>query len=178
MQNEPRTEMDKKTHGIRCGDLVISPLMVVGGLWFAYDSYRMSHAAIVAGKATIETAPGLMPFVVSTLIVLCSVYVFVNALRSGADLGFLQWARLKPALTNREKLTAPIVMGLFAAYVFLLIGNLPFLVATVIFGIAMMGIFKATQWRWIIVINVVYAAVVVYCFTEFAFTKFPFSWPF
>lgn len=178
MPNEPQTEMDQKTRHIRCGDLIISPLMIVGGIWFAYDSYLMSHSAIATGNASIPTAPGLMPFVVSVLIVLCSAFVFVNALRSGADLSFLQWRRLKPVLTTRENLTAPIVMGLFATYVFVLIGNLPFLVATVVFSIAMMGVFKATKWRWIVLINAVYAVFVIYCFTNFAYTKFPFSWPF
>lgn len=178
MDSQPRTEMDPKIRRIRCGDLVISPLMIAGGLWFAYDSYQMSHAAIAAGKASIPTAPGLMPFVVSVLIIICSIYVLVNALISGADLSALRWQRLKPVLADRENLTAPIVMGMFAAYVFVLIGNLPFVVATAVFGITMMAVFKATRWRWIVVINVAYAFFVVYCFTEFAFTKFPFSWPF
>jgi len=178
MPNEPQTERDQKTRHIRCGDLIISPLMIVGGIWFAYDSYLMSHAAIAAGNATIPTAPGLMPFVVSTLVVLCSIFVFVNALRSGADLSFLRWQRLTPVLTDRGNLTAPIVMGLFATYVFVLIGTVPFLVATVAFGVTMMAIFKATKWRWIVVINAIYAVFVIYCFTNFAYTKFPFSWPF
>lgn len=169
---------EERTHRIRRGDLIISPLMIAGSCWFAYDSYEMSRIAIETGNATIPTSPGLMPFLISVLIAICSVRVFVIALRSGADLSFLRLESLRPHFAQREHWTAPIVMGLFATYVFVLIGHIPFLAATIAYGIAMMVFFKATRWIWILTINVVYAVFVVFCFSEFAFTNFPHPWPF
>ena len=66
-------------------------------------------------------------------------------------------------------------MAFFATYVFVLIGRVPFIAATLAFGIGMMAVFKSTKWYWIVVINVAYATFVIYAFTNFAYTKFPMS---
>ena len=64
-------------------------------------------------------------------------------------------------------------MAYFIIYVFVLVGRIPFLYATLAFGISMMLTIKATKLHWIILINVLYASFVIYCFTNFAYTKFP-----
>ena len=78
-------------------------------------------------------------------------------------------------MASFENWTPLIVMSYFAAYVFNLIGRIPFIFATLAFGIAMMATFRAAKLVWIVVINVLYAVFVIYCFSNFAYTKFPMS---
>lgn len=172
---EAAHQLDEKTKRIRRGDLIISPVMIVGGLWFAYDSFMMSYGTIQSGEATIPTSPGLLPFLISLLIVACSVAVLRNAIRSGADLSFLAPEVIKRVASKFENWTALLVMAMFAVYVFVLIGRIPFIAATILFGVAMMGVFKAAKPIWIAVITVTYATIVVYCFSTFAATQFPMS---
>lgn len=167
------TETLEKTRMIRRADLIVSPLMIAGGLWFAYDSIRITIETISAGHATLVTSPGLMPLIISSLIVLTSTWLFFNAIRSGARLDFLRPAVVRAWASRWENWTPLIVMAFFATYVFVLIGRIPFIFATLVFGIGMMATFKAAKWYWIIVINVAYATFVIYAFTNFAYTKFP-----
>lgn len=168
-------EQDKKVKTIRRSDLIVSTIMIIGGLWFAYDSFLMSYKTISAGHATVATSPGLFPFIISVLITLTSVSVLVHAIRSGASLSFLTPQFIKNWASNSENWTPLIVMVYFVTYVFILIGNIPFIFATLAFGIAMMATFRATKLIWIAVINVLYATFVIYCFSNFAYTKFPMS---
>ncbi len=165
----------ERTRTIRRADLVVSPLMIAGGLWFAYDSIQISIETISAGHATIVTSPGLLPLIISLLIVVTSIWLFINAIRSGARPDFLKPAVIRNWASKRDSWTPLIVMAFFATYVFGLIGRVPFIAATLVFGIGMMAVFKATKWYWIIVINVAYATFVIYAFTNFAYTKFPMS---
>ncbi len=168
-------EQDRKIRTIRRADLIVSTILIIGGLWFAYDSFMMSYKTIKDGHATIATSPGLFPFIISLLIVLTSCSVLVNAIRSGASLAFLTPRFLKSWMASFENWTPLIVMGYFVMYVFILIGRIPFIFATLAFGIAMMATFRATKLIWIVVINVLYAVFVIYCFSNFAYTKFPMS---
>ena len=168
-------EQDKKIRTIRRSDLIVSTIMIIGGLWFAYDSVIMSYKTIKAGHATIATSPGLFPLIISVLIVLTSISVLVNAIRSGASLTFLTPSFIKNWAASFENWTPLIVMAYFVTYVFILIGNIPFIFATLAFGIAMMATFRATKLIWIVIINVLYATFVIYCFSNFAYTKFPMS---
>lgn len=166
-------DLDPKLRTIRRADLIVSTLMIIVGLWFAGDSFLMSWKTIKAGHATVATSPGLFPFIVSTLIVLTSISVLVNAIRSGVSLAFLKPQAIKKWSSKLENWTPLIVMAYFIIYVFILVGQIPFLYATLAFGISMMVTFKATKLHWIILINVLYASFVIYCFTNFAYTKFP-----
>lgn len=168
-------EQDKKVLIIRRSDLIVSTIMVIGGLWFAYDSFMMSYQTIKAGHATIATSPGLFPFIISVLIILSSISVLLNAIRSGASLSFLTPSFLRSWVASFENWISLIVMFYFVVYVFILIGRIPFIFATLTFGIAMMLTFRATRIIWIVIINVVYSTFVIYCFSNFAYTKFPMS---
>ena len=164
---------DDKVRTIRQADLVVSPLMIIGGLWFAYDSIMISIETIRSGHATISTSPGLMPLIISTLIVITSISVLINAIRSGAQPTFLRSEVIRKWAGSFENWTPLVVMAYFLIYVFGLIGRVPFVFATIAFGITMMVTFRATKLIWIFLINICYATFVIYCFTNFAYTKFP-----
>lgn len=166
-------DLDDKTRRLRRGDLIISPLMILGGVWLAIDSFLMSRETILSGESTVATSPGLLPIIISSLIVICSVSVLLNAIRSGADLSFLKPSALGPIASKFENWTSLIVMAMFAIYIFVLIGRIPFIAATILFGVSMMLVFKAAKPIWVFVIVGVYSLVVIYSFSELAATQFP-----
>ncbi len=114
-----------------------------------------------------------MPFIISTLIVITSISVLVNAIRSGARPTFFKPEVIRQWAGSFDNWTPLVVMSYFLIYVFGLIGRVPFVIATIAFGITMMVTFRATKLIWIFLINISYATFVIYCFTNFAYTKFP-----
>jgi divalent metal cation (Fe/Co/Zn/Cd) transporter len=175
MESSPQetATQDNKVRSIRQADLVVSTLMIIGGLWFAYDSLMIIIETVNSGHATISTSPGLLPFIISMLIVITSISVLRNAIRSGARPTFLRLKVIREWAGSFDNWTPLVVMAYFVIYVFGLIGRVPFVFATIAFGITMMVTFKATKLIWILLINICYVTFVIYCFTNFAYTKFP-----
>jgi hypothetical protein len=158
---------------IRQADLVISPILIALSAWFGYDSYVLSKKAIMAGQATISTSPGLFPLVTCAAIAACSVYVLIHALRTRPSLDFLSWQVIRRHYSAFDPWVSIIVFGLFAIYVFVFLNRMPFELATIIYILAMMIIFKATR-LWIAVpVAVFYTLGVAFSFTQWAATLLP-----
>lgn len=167
--------LDEKTKKVRDGDIVISTCFIIGSLWTAYESIRMSHEMYTKGLATLYTVPGLFPLIVSLAILGCSISVLLNAVRVGGDLKFLSAASLKKTFSNFDAFIPAIVFGFMIIYVFILIERLPFVIGTFIFITAMMAVFKAAKGVWIVCISAIYSLIVVYFFTTVVSTSFPIS---
>lgn len=165
--------LDEKTRKMRSGDLVISPVMMVLSLYFTVESLFMIADTTSSGVSTIATSPGLFPALIGFLIFCCSGWVFWNALRSRVGYWFLKPEVIRAYLSRWDSWQPAVVIAMFVAYVFVLIGWLPFLVATALFGITMMAVFRAAK-PWVIVAIVIpYVVFVGYAFTRFAATSFP-----
>jgi len=167
--------LDEKTKKIRDADIPISIIFILGTIWTAYESIRMSYEMYSKGLATLYTVPGLFPFIVSVCILICSIVVLVNAVSVGGDIKFLSPDALKKTFTSLQAFTPTIVMGLMVIYVFLLADRIPFVIATFIFIFLLMTIFKATKIIWIILIGASYSVAIVYFFTTVVGTQFPIS---
>jgi len=175
MTTTDKPRLDEKTKKIRDGDIVISTVFIIGSLWTAYESIRMSHEMYTKGLATLYTVPGLFPLIVSLAILGCSISVLLNAFKVGGDLKFLSVTSLKRTFSDFEAFIPAIVFGLMIIYVFILIERLPFVVGTFIFITSMMVVFKAAKSIWIVCISAIYSLIVVYFFTTVVSTSFPIS---
>jgi hypothetical protein len=165
--------VDQKTKKIRDADILISMALIAGCLWTAYESVRMSYRAYSRGFARLYTVPGLLPLIVSIAIIVCASLVIIRAFRDGGDLKFLHPQRLQRVFSHFQAWTAIFVMGLLGLYVFLAIEYLPFTLATMLFLIAFMLIFRATKPVWILVISGLYAVAITYFFVTVVGTRFP-----
>jgi hypothetical protein len=170
-----KSPLDEKTKRIRDGDLVISSLFILGSLWTAYESLRMSYERYSQGLATLYTVPGLSPLIISLCILGCSVVVLVNAIRVGGDLKFLALRALKRTFSNIRALTPTIIVCLLCIYVFIFVERFPFSIATFIFIIIFMSLFRAARVYWIILIAALYSVAIVYFFSTVVGTRFPVS---
>ena len=166
---------DKKTKKMRDGDILISSVMIVGSLWTAYESFRMSHEMYTKGLATLYTVPGLFPFIVSIAILGCSVAVLLNAFREGGDLKYLRLSSLKKSFSNFDALIPTIVFLLMGIYVFVMAERIPFEIATFTFVAVTLITFKAAKGVWAITISAIYSLVIVIFFTVIVGTSFPVS---
>jgi len=174
-QERTQPALDSKTKKIRDADLIISALFIAGSLWTAYESFRMSREVYTKGLANLYTVPGLFPFIVSVAILGCSIYVFLNALRVGGDLKFLLPSNIMKSFNSLEAFTPTIVFVALVVYVYILAERISFDIATFIFVAFLMAVFKAAKLIWIIVISALYAAVIVFFFSEVVGTSFPVS---
>jgi len=165
--------LDEKTKNMRDGDIIISILLILVSIWTAYESLRMSYEMYSRGLADFYTVPGLSPFIVSVLILICAIVVLVNAIRVGGDLKFLSPTVLKKTFSSLETFTPIIVIGLMWIYVFILVDRIPFTIATFIFIVLLMVIFKATRLIWTLLISALYSVAIVYFFAKIVGTIFP-----
>lgn len=141
----------------------------------AWDSYRMSAERIGKKMATLSTAPGLMPFIVSILIIVCSVSVITHAARSGGRLRrptdyFGALRGVFKDETGRSTLT---IFSLLFLYIFGFIGNIPFVFATLLYVLLSLFVFKAGKPAGLVAIGVLYSVGVVLFFAKIVGTSFP-----
>ena len=158
---------------IRDADLLIGASLLIIFGWTAYESFRMSAERIAAGTATIYTAPGLVPFIISLIIIFCVISVIRRAISDGADLTFLSPRGLKASYSVPGAFSAMIVMAFLSAYVFLLAPFVPFALSTFIFTAGFMLLYKAAKPVWIFVISFSFSLVVVNFFSIVVGVRFP-----
>lgn len=165
---------EPKKISYRDADILLSCVLIGIFGYTAWDSYRMSAERIGKKMATLYTAPGLIPFIVSTLIIICSGAVIVHAYRSGGRLrlaAFLEGA--KGALRSEKGRSTIIVFLFLFAYIFILIGNVPFVYATLIYVLLSLFTFRAGRPVTLTIIGVLYSVGVVMFFARIVGTGFP-----
>jgi len=170
---EEKDEKEKKL-SIRDADIVLGIVLILFFSWTAAESIRMSKERIDKGMATVYTAPGLMPLVISVLILVCVTYVVVYAFRNGGRIRIKEYFQIFKGSLSDEKTQATLLeFFLLSAYVFLLIGRLPFIPATIIFVLVSLFVFKAGKPLTLILIGVPFSVAVVYFFYRVVGTVFP-----
>jgi hypothetical protein len=111
-------------------DLWIAAVFFVFGAAAGWQAFLMPRYA--EQKGVIYTAPGLVPGIYSIVIILLSIWLAVRAVRQGAMRGGGERApAVEPKGTSDLRLALAACLGLF--FVVVLIGHLPFWLATAIF---------------------------------------------
>ena len=170
---EKEDEREKKL-SIRDVDIILGIILFAFFSWTAYEAIRMSKERIDKGMATLYTAPGLMPFIMSLLILICVVYVIIYAFRHGGRIRTREYFHLfKSSLSDEKTRTTLLVFFLIFVYIFILIGRIPFIPATIIYVLASYFIFKAGKPLHLIIIGVSFSVGIVYFFYRIVGTYFP-----
>lgn len=171
-QGNNSTPHDLKRHQ---GELVISVALMAGSVWTFYQGIIMSIDIYRRVQPPIYTLPGVLPMIVSTLILLASIKVLRYAMAHGASFRALKSMWIKLPEKGSETATVTLVLGWMAIYVLVLIEYLPFEIATFVFTFVLMWLNKAaTLWK-MVVISLVFSVVVTYFFAEVVRTPFPHS---
>lgn len=132
---------------LRKADIPVSLLLAGFGGWLVWSASRMPWVVEEFG-ATKEwyLSPGLMPALVGILIILCSMMVLARAFGEGAHrgLGGFLLSRFAALPTSRVAWRVLGLWVLIGIYVFGLIRQLDYHVATAVFALAFMVVF--TDW--------------------------------
>jgi hypothetical protein len=156
-------------------DLIIGILLIIVNIWVAYESVHMSIVIYQKTGGTIYTVPGLFPFIVSVILIICALRVITRAVASGATLKSFSIEQFKNTLKDRDSYTMIIVIAWMAIFVLILIRIMPFEIATAGFILFLLLMFRATSLWKAILISIVYASAVVFFFARVVGTRFPMS---
>ena len=135
--------------------------------WIIFESLKMSRDSLDKGIAELYTVPGLLPLVIASLVVGLSLFVLLYYLRR---ISFREYAWARAVKT----LYVPVlVFSMLFLYIFILIPNVPFVLATIVFTSLFMAVFNATSILKISISSLVYSVLVVYFFIKVVGTRFP-----
>ncbi|WP_157961803.1 tripartite tricarboxylate transporter TctB family protein [Acuticoccus kandeliae] len=128
----------------RKADVVISTLMIVFGAFIIYRASLMPWSSTrTGGESQWFLSPGLFPATIGSLLILFSCRVLLTALREGGHRGILRslgaWVRNLPADRSTQRVAFMIVW--LAIYIFGLIGNVNYLVASSLFLFVFIAVF-------------------------------------
>lgn len=155
-------------------DMILGIVLFIFFGWTAWKSVLMSKERIDKGLATIYTAPGLMPFIISILLLLCLAYIVVYSFKAGGRIRIKEYPQiLKNSLSRETTRSALLVFFLLFVYIFILIGRIPFIPATLIYVFAFLFLFKAGKPIVLILVGLFFSVAVVYFFYLAVNTIFP-----
>ena len=135
--------------------------------WIIYESLRMSRDSLEKGIAELYTVPGLLPLVIASLVLGLCMFVLLHYLRK-ISIREYEWTRALKSLY-----VPVLVFSMLFLYIFILIPNVPFVLATIIFTSLFMAVFNATSVLKITISSLVYSVLVVYFFIKVVGTRFP-----
>jgi hypothetical protein len=160
--------VDRKEHTNQIRGHVLTAVGILAACgWIIYESLRMSRDSLEKGVAELYTVPGLLPLVIGTLVVGLSLFVILYYLRR-ISLGDFEWARVLKTMY-----VPVLVFSMLFLYIFILIPNVPFVLATIIFTSLFMAVFNASSVLKISISSLVYSVLVVYFFIKVVGTRFP-----
>ncbi len=132
-------------HVLFCLVLVALSLYVIG------ESIHFSIPYVERGDASLVDMPGLTPIICSILLIALSVPIVVKNIAAGGRLGYFVSAAFVDGLKSPEAKIFIIVFGTLLVYVGLLFPHLPYVLATMIFLVALMALLKLFSWQSLIV---------------------------
>jgi hypothetical protein len=159
-------------------DLVMAVVFVLLGAAILYASWTMPR--LENRGVHPLTVPGLVPGMLSAVLIVCGGLMGLRALRAATPGG---WQLLGAALTGREARRAAVLSALALVYTLGLVGWLPFWAATGIFVFAFILVFEVwlaetprkltVSLPWALGLAVVTSAVVVLVFERAFLVRLP-----
>ncbi len=143
-------------------DIVFGAVLVVLGIVFALQSYKMPWNGISGGG--VMAAPGLLPLIVSLIIAVCGIILIVSAWKEGARISREDIKDVFRTLGSRQAIRIYIMLLIIGAYIFGLVGRIHFALATFIFLAAFFLYVRAGKWWSCLILAAVVAAVISYAF--------------
>lgn len=167
--------MEKKN--LRRADLITSGILLVYGSGMFILSLQLMMRTLEKNRHWYQSA-GLFPLITSALLIICSVFLMKTALSSGANLKFINKANVLNLVKSNEFRTTTTVIGLIAAYIFLLLPLkwLRYEYATFIFIFGFMTLFNQKNKKAILkglIISIIATMLLTYGFGELAMIPLP-----
>ena len=149
-------------------DFTISLVLSLVGIYATVEGIRMYLKATQPpfGITNLSISPALLPIILGTLLLLLSLVLFIQSLKgSSLSLRFsLLFGWFGHAVKDTDIRMMVGGMAIMAVYAFLLIGLLPYYLASVIFLIALMLFLRASTIVKSIIISIAAVGMVILLF--------------
>lgn len=151
---------------LRRNDLIASLVVLVTSIFVLGDSIRMIFFVKVPAieEAGWFVAPGFFPLILAVGLILMSLIMLSISLREGGKGAFPGWEKVRSSFRSKDELIMVAEIALLFFYVFVLIGNIHFAIASFIYLVLAMWIVRATSWYKILIISGVVSIAVAYLF--------------
>lgn len=156
-------------------DLVSSIVIFGIGVFSMIHGGLMPVAQLTGSPDLWYVAPGIFPVLTGAVLALLAVVLFVRAVRNGGLLGPEDMQAIRHYFTTREFFKLAAAIGFMAIYIFVLIGRLPYYLASFVYLAGNMAVFRKTGYAWwkIPVICVIAVAAITYGFGTLARIPLP-----
>lgn len=143
-------------------DFISSIVLFIGALYVLFESY---HIYTKAGKL-LYISPALIPLMLGAILLLLSVVLLLTSLKDGGaaarSLEMKKWFNTVKEDSNTVRMLVGVVlMGL---YTFVMLGLLPFWLATFLFMLLLMYFLEAGSMMKIVAVSVVITGLVIFLF--------------
>lgn len=143
-------------------DFISSIVLFIAALYVIFESYRIYTKA---GKL-LYISPALIPLMLGAFLLLLSVVLLLTSLKDGGaparGLEMKQWFNtMKEDSNTMRMLVGVVLMGI---YTFVMLGLLPFWLATFLFMLLLMYFLEAGSMIKIVVVSVVITGLVIFLF--------------
>lgn len=166
---------DKKV--LRKTDIVFGIILISVSLFFLCQSIKMPRTSDILraqnNREALLTSPGLFPIAVSSMLIVLGILLIISALREGAKLTKEDFTKFKAWFSQVESKNIMIIFAILIVYTFGFLGRLPYVVSTFIYLSVFMYIFKATNWKMILLISALSTAIIAYLFGTIVMIPLP-----
>ena len=156
--------MDKRS--LRKKDFITSVILVIFGTLVLVKSLQMILFVDLPGVKNVGwfVAPGVFPFFLSIAIITMGFILMAIGRKEGGGLNKKDWQKIKDSLHSSKFLITVFEVLLLIFYIFVLLGRIDFVVATIIYLFSSMLMVKATSWYKVAIISVSISIGVYYVF--------------
>lgn len=164
---------DKKT--LRKTDIAFGAFLIILSIFTFVLAYRMpvKTTGLIFSGQDFATAPGLLPMVISAILLLLGVILLVSAVREGARISRDDIRKVIARMKSPESGRMALICLIIIVYSFGLLKRIHFLAATFIYLAVFMFLFKAAHPAKIFILSVVTAGLIWFFFGKLAMIPLP-----
>lgn len=164
---------DKKT--LRKADMAFGTFLILLSVLSFIEAYRMpiKTTGTIFGGKNIATAPGLLPMVISMVLLILGMILVVSAIREGARITVRDLKKVVDAFKRPQSKRMELICLIIILYSFGLLKRIHFLAATFIYLFVFFLLFKAASPIKSFIISVVTAGLIWFFFGKIAMIPLP-----
>ena len=171
--SEPSSTPQSDRSGLRRADTVTGVVLAIIGCAALILAMNFSRDLVSVQQAGWYTAPGMIPMMVAAILTVQGILLSIHSLRRGGRWSRSDIAEVRQAARSAPVRRAALVALLLAVYVFGMIGRIHFTLASFLFMLAFMALFRAGAWWKVLLVSASAAVAISFLFQGLARVPLP-----